>query len=167
MFLKTTAVLRSDHRSILRDAGPYPRGLPAMPRGENLAQLSINHGSKTTLALLPPQCLYVPTLLLSSCFIGCGRTTPGIQPQGVTLAVDDRQKEDQHDQVTYEHLQRRFGETQVPKTAAVLNGNTSGQHHAHECTEAQELHGDQQGCRRRTKAYEQGRAAADFDPWQK
>ncbi len=59
-----------------------------------------------------------------------------------------------------------FREAQVPKTAAVLKGNTSGQHHAHECTEAQELHTYQQGRWRRTKAYEQGGAAADFDPWQ-
>src|SRR5262249_34233232 len=101
-----------------------------MPTGENPARPSINHISKTTLTLLPPQCLLVPASLLSSCFIGGWRTTPGIQPQGVTLAVDDRQKEDQHDQVAHEHLQRRFGKAQVPKTAAVLNGNTSGQHNA-------------------------------------
>jgi hypothetical protein len=40
-----------------------------------------------------------------------------------------------------------------------------GQYHAHERTKVQELHSDEQGHRRRTKAYEEGGAAADFDPW--
>src|SRR5262245_17864965 len=124
-FLKTTAVLRSDHRSILRDADPYLRGLPAMPRGENQARPSIKPVAKTTLALLRPQCLLVPASLLSSYFIRRRHIAPGIQPQGVTLAEDDRQQEDEHKQVTDEHLQRCFGEPQVPKTAAVLDRNTS------------------------------------------
>src|SRR5262249_34022437 len=150
--LKTTAVLLSDHRSILRDADPYPRGLPAMPRGENQARLSIKHVAKTTLALLCPQCLLMPPSRLSSCFIGRCRTTPCIQPRGIARAVDNRQEEDEHEQVTHKHLQRRFGETQVPETATVLNGNTSSQHDAHERAKAQELHANQHGRRRCTKA---------------
>jgi hypothetical protein len=63
------------------------------PRG-NQIRLSITDVSKTIRALLTPQGLLGPALLLSSGFIGRWHTTPGIQPQGVTLAVDDRHEED-------------------------------------------------------------------------
>src|SRR5689334_13974672 len=92
--------------------------------------------------------------------------TPGIQPQGVALAQKDWHEQRQHEQITDEDLQRCFGQSQVPKTATVLDRNPSGQHDDHENTEAQELYGDQEGCRSCAKANEQGRATADFKPRQ-
>src|SRR5438874_983913 len=49
--------------------------------------------------------------------------TPGIQPQSIALAQEDRHEQRQHEQITDEDLQRRFGQSQVPKAAAVRNRN--------------------------------------------
>src|SRR5260221_38632 len=82
-----------------------------MPRGGSQARSSINGVATTTLAPLLPPYLLVSASLLTSSFRGRWRAAPGIQPQSITLAVDDRQEEGQHDEVTDEHLQRRFGQT--------------------------------------------------------